>query len=166
MLVVPDKRWLGDAKLNKVEAVIRKTEDTNKFLKRFQLPDHEHRKNQEECTGQVMASADLVKKVLKLNPNLIVLGPPTPYSPIGMAFHWGRDQKYIAGFEQGFLPEFSYTINDERDLPAKFVRGWREVLYRLLKDGALTFRQVLHVFGDAHHCASDLAWRKFVRQFR
>lgn len=147
------------------EAVAKSKQETDSFLARYRLPDQANLADQEARAGQPMWSPELVKRITKLNPNLIVIAP-TPYGPKGIAFHWGRDGKYIVGWETGFVPEFSFVVPDERNLPAKFVRGWREVLHKLIVAKAITLRQALEVFGEAHNITSDVRWKMNIREYR
>ena len=110
--------------------------------------------------------SDLIRRVQKLNPQIYV--QPVSYLPYNtdilvtnLAFRApirGVDT-YLSAFGQGWIREFSIILVDEQDLPCEEVRGWRTVLLRLLKHGALTWEQVRKEFGDSEGMNSE-RWRR------
>lgn len=136
------------------------------MLMRYRLDDHEDLKNAEARMGKQMAHNELIRRVVKLNPNVWAEDSRTHKNGIGFYTTDSEgNKKYLVAFEKGYLPEFSYIIVDRADLPIKEVRGWRTVLLRLLKQGVLTWKQIVDVFEDAYGYNAK-RWQHYTRQHK
>jgi hypothetical protein len=149
------------------EELARIREMSDSHLGQHRLPDQENLKDKQRQVGKAMESSELVAKVKKLNPRLVVedslncRGHASFYhvTPAG-------EKTYTnANFKKGVLPEFSVIETDAADLPIRVQYGWREVLLRLVKARQLSFRQVVRMFGDAE-TVQGLAWRRNIRHLR
>ena len=150
------------------EALQAMWEDTESQIAAYRYPDQDSFKNAEKQTGKGMWSNDLVRKVLKLNSKLFV--EDSVALPGNAAFYTTieGDKKYTnANFKKGFIPEFTIMKCDAADLPVEFIWGWRTVLMRLVKFGALTMRQINKVWGDVHYSdARGKHWAAHMAGFR
>lgn len=166
MLFEINRDKLGDKLLSKEEALLKSFEETDRKLEKFRLDDHEDLKNMEKRLGRPMHSNQLIYYVTRTNPH--VWAEDSINDSNCANFYMAKDGKKtccVAAFEKGFLSEFSFILVDTADLPVKEKRGWRTVLLRLLAAGALTWAQVLEVFGDAHGVNSE-RWRRYTQRYR
>lgn len=165
-MLITEPSHLGDRVLSKEEALLKSFQETDRALQRFRLDDHEHLKDVEARMGKPMLHTDLIRRVLKLNSAIWTEDSNNDSSVVGF---YTRDQEgnkvYLVAFEKGILPEFSFILTDAADLPVKEKRGWRTVLLRLLKQNALSWPQIVAIFGDAHGFASD-RWRAETQRYR
>jgi hypothetical protein len=142
--------------------------DTDLKLQRYRMPDQEAFKDKEKQTGKGMWSNAMIQSVLKLNPKLWC--EDTVAIPGAAGFYWmrGKDKTFTgACFTKGFLPEFSIVNVDAADLPVWPTYGWRFVLVRLVKCGALTYNQINKVWGEVHHNDTrGKYWSLNIREFR
>lgn len=98
--------------------------------------------------GRPMTSAEITKRLLKLNPNLIFersLADPSTmgiYLPDALVTG-GR--KFLMGFEFGYSPEF--TVNGE-DANGRYQekRGWRQIIARLARCGHISLAAAERIF--------------------
>lgn len=118
--------------------------------------------------GSLIHSSELIRRIQKLNANLIVEDSKAVKG--NAAFYWtdGKTKEYTnASFPLGWITEFSVIKTDAADLPVSIKYGWRTVLVRLLKFGVISWQNVLDVFGDVH--VSDYRarhWQANVSGFR
>lgn len=123
-------------------------QQTDKVLQTHRYPDQDSFKNVEKQTSQGMWSHELVAKIRKLNPKLIVQdslnvkGCAAFYKMVGETLTYTN-----ASFRHGFMPEFTIMKADTADLVTDFVYGWRTVLMRLVKSGDLKQAVVDKTFG-------------------
>lgn len=165
MLIVPSPDQLGDKRLSSKEQLLKSFEQTDKGLQRYRLDDHDELKKAEERMGQQMAHNELVRRVCKLNPNIWAEDSLSDANVVGLYTTHKGQKKYLVAFDKGYLPEFSIILTDAADLAIKEKRGWRTVLTRLLKQDALTWEQVMSVFGDAHGKQSK-RWYQNTKRYR
>jgi hypothetical protein len=166
MLIVPSTEFLGDKRLSREERLLKSFEETDRALEKYRLDDHEELKNAEKRLGQQLSHQELIRRVVKLNPQ--VWAEDSNYDKNVVGFYRTNsagEKEYLVAFEKGILPEFSFIFVDAADLPVKEKRGWRTVLHRLLAKGALTWAQVLEIFGDAHGINAT-RWRSNTQRYR
>ena len=149
------------------EELARVREMSDAHLSQNRLPDQDQLKDAAHQLGHPMHSAELIAKVKRLNPHLIVEDSINCRGSAAFYFadHEGVKQPTNAHFRKGILSEFSVVETDAADLPVRVQYGWREVLLRLVRAGQLSLAQVLRVFGDATTVQSN-AWRRSVQKYR
>ncbi len=126
-------------------------------LQTYRMSDHNWFKNFLRRKGDVIHASDLIFRLQKLNPHLIVQNQIN-FPDWGLYIaNLGRIQ-YLSGFGKHWLTEFSWTTVDERDLPVDHQKGWRTVLVELCSKGALTWDQVLMEFGDPLDGFNEERW--------
>lgn len=149
MLIQPDKTKLGDGQLCFREAMIKAHAEDQKFLERYRLDNHEDMKNMVARAGRRMHHSELMRKVLTLEPAIVV--EQQINFPDDLGFYIadvGGVKRYLSSFHKGWSREFSYVLVDHQDLPCEEIRGWRTILFRLLGAGVLSWEQVRKTFGD------------------
>lgn len=149
------------------EELARFREMSDAHLSANRLPNQEELKDAAHQLGKPMHSSDLISKVKKLNPHLIVEDSINCRGSAAFYFadSQGVKQPTNAHFRKGILSEFSVVETDAADLPVRVHYGWREVLLRLVRAGQLSLAQVLRVFGDATTVQSK-NWRRSVQKYR
>ena len=170
------KGGLVDEKLRSSELLQAMHEDTDRMLESQRMPGQKDFTNTEKRTGKGIMSGEFIKRVLKLNRNLVCedsLGWKG-----GAAFYWlktnpkmgEREKKYTSAcFLHGLIPEFTIVKEDAAGLvhSGDITYGWRTVLQRLIAQRALTYAKVREEFGEVEH--SDLRgqnWDTAVRPFK
>lgn len=151
------------------EELLRLWEDTDKMLERQRYEDQADFKNAERQMGKVLHSSELVRRIQKLNPNLIVEDSVAMKGNAAFYLVDKEGKHYTnASFNKGHVPEFTIMTTDAADLPVHYpTYGWRTVLVRLLKFNAITWQQVLSTFGDVHHHDSrGRHWKLNVAAYR
>lgn len=148
-LVETDINELGlNRKLHPEDAVIKFREENNaEAVRQFRRYDPEEFGNAEKALGRRIDPHDLIRRITKLNPLVIVMPGGIP----GHAAVRYPGMEYATGFPVAVpcLPEFSCVVYDERGVDAMEVRGWRDVLKALIKKGAFTLEAVNKEFGIA-----------------
>lgn len=149
------------------ERLLASFEQTDRMLQQYRLDDHEALKNAETRIGKPMLHTELIQRVSKLTHNRVWAEDSRNDSKVS-GFYTVREgvKHFLGAFDKGPLPEFSFILTDSADLPVKEKRGWRTVLVRLLKQGVLTWSQVISGFGDATHSVSSGRWNFNTREFR
>lgn len=101
--------------------------------------------------GRPMTSAEIIKRLEKLNPNLVFERAVSDPSMMGIYLldsrvHGGR--KFLMGFEFGYSPEF--TVNG-KDANGRYQekRGWRQILARLARLGYISLAGAERLFDTA-----------------
>jgi hypothetical protein len=132
-------------------------EQTERDLAPQRFPDQEDFKQAERRMGKRMLHTDFIKRVLSLNKKLIY--EDSKGVKDSGAFYLienrpeGKSKIYTgACFRKGWIPEWTIIKTDAADLPTQdgLTYGWRTVLQRLVQKGAITYRQVVKVFGDVY----------------
>lgn len=127
-------------------------------LERYKIPNQEHLTDPERA-GSKVPFFEIVKVVKQLNPSIWFeearLNPGH-----GGLYRTGTDgqPEFLTAFAMDFLPEFTVVHKDERGLPHKADRGWREVLIMLLKKGAITKQQILKHFSNPSYNVRSEGW--------
>lgn len=136
------------------------------MLDMYRLSDHDWFRDFNRRRGICIHSGDLIYKLQKLNPHIFV------QQQINFPDDWGLYTsaygfiQFLTGFPKGWLTEFSYSIVDERNLPICEKRGWRTVLIYCLMKGAITWEQVLSVFGEPDDGFNDRRWQEITADIR
>lgn len=150
------------------EELLKLWEDTDKMIDGQRYEDQESFKNAEKQMGKLMHSSELVRRIQKLNPDLIVEDSKAVSGCAGFYLVRNGVKEWTnASFRKGHIPEFSIISTDTADLPTKIQYGWRTVLVRLLKCNAISWQQLLDTFGDVH--LSDVRakhWHLNVKSYR
>jgi hypothetical protein len=164
------KGSVGKETMYSGDLLARMYEETNKDLERQRFPDQEDFKKIERRMGKRMIHTEFVKKVLSLNKKLIY-EDSKGCKGSGSFYLVQQGQKIYtnACFRKGWLPEWTTIETDTADLPTRdgLTYGWRTVLQRLVQKKAITYRQVVRVFGDVYR--NDLCgknWALNVGKFR
>ena len=156
-------------RLSPQEQLARNYEDTNERLDRYRLADHDTLKDVSQRMGRVMTHNEFIQRVQKVTHNRVwaedSLSDPT-HMVCGFYFVKDGVKKYVCSFDKGWMPEFSFILTDNADLPVKERRGWRTVLTRLLQLGAITWDEVRSAFGDGLSHATADRWAANTRQIR
>lgn len=149
MLIQPDKSKLGDGNLQDSEAVAKLKEENLRRSSENRIPDQDVLENREAALGHPMLPSELILKLQKLNPKILIEKGGVPGSVAVRYVPPGKTEKvYVTGFPTEYpLPEFSAVVVDEKGLPWKELRGWRSVLLALDQKGLLTREQVKLTFG-------------------
>jgi hypothetical protein len=143
-------------------------EKTDRQINDQRYEDQESFKNAEKQMGKLMHSSELVRRIKKLNPDIIV--EDSKGAPGCAGFYLvrnGAKEWTNASFRKGHIPEFSIISTDTADLPTKIQYGWRTVLVRLLKFNAISWIDLIDTFGDVHFSdARGKHWHLNVQGFR
>jgi len=141
-------------------------EENARKLQAYRYPDQEKFTNVEKQSQGGMWSAELVRRIQKLNPKLIV--QDSKNVPGCAGFYKMVDDELTftnASFRHGFVPQHTIMREDRNGLATEFTYGWSTVLMRLLKTGDLKWNQVCREFG---YIADDRAkqWAAHTSEFR
>jgi hypothetical protein len=166
MLVVNDRRLLNDGNLDFWESMERYTEGTERIKSReYRLYDHDILSNAKIRGGERFHHSEFIQKILDLNPTVWVESLINFPGQLGFFTDVNGKKTYLSAIGSGWLPEFSYMVNDRHELNDTEVRGWRTCLVRLLAWGAVSWEQVLDTFGDSHGFNS-YRWAEATQVFR
>lgn len=161
-----------DAHVRQFECMDELTESNDKLLEKYRLSDQDELSQQEIRTGKMFYFVDFLAKIRKLNIDITVEQSRNFPDSLGlyMQSRITGEYSYLSCVPKDWMPEYSYLILDDRNLPTEEgdtpeVRGWRTVLVHLLKKKALTWPQVRDTFGDAMNFNSK-RWECETQQFR
>ena len=183
MLVVNDRRFLGDTHLDAAENLAKLKEDNAKLTAKHRLPDQDELENAERAWGPQLPYQELIRKVRKLNPAILVVdgseGNVAIYVPKTRkelieesednnptSHSWHRAHKYVSGCPKKPLPEYSTILVDERGRMTRELRGWRSVLIALVKANGITYRQAIEAFGNPETDQRSGRWFQQLKQYR
>ena len=144
--------------------------ETQAKLAPHQFPDQNSYQNADKQLGKGMWHTQLVKRILKLAPDLFVedcIALPECSGFYKMVF--GEKKFTGASFTRGFVPEFSIFKPDNAGqiTSCGITYGWRMVLARLVNSGDLTMNQVVRNFGDVSHSDErGKHWAAKVQRYR
>jgi hypothetical protein len=104
--------------------------------------------------GNPMEWRELVRRMKKLNPSLVIRDGGMPNAIAVYIFRDNHDGDgprltYISGFDKKVLPEYSSVTVDEHGVALHEVRGWRTVMKKLYEQRCCTWEAAIAVFGDA-----------------
>lgn len=135
------------------------------------------RLNPEQQLGRTIHVSDLVKRVQRMNPNLVFQATVRDSSKAGFYVRHKLPDgsmilKLVTGCENGWMPEFSVMVARMEDRPTanatmetavshafEQTRGWRTVLVKLYVAGLVTEAQIEHEFHVSHGRSSAL-WQR------
>lgn len=135
-------------------------------LTRYRASDHDWFADFSRRRGEMMHSSDLIFRLQKLNPHIFV------QSQVNYPEDWGiytsalGRVQFLTGFPKGWLTEFSYAIEDERELPVEEKRGWRTVLIYCVMKGALAFDEAVGEFGEPSDSWNESRWMEVTADIR
>jgi hypothetical protein len=166
---------LGDTHLDATENLAKLKEGNRKLTDKQKIAGQAELENLERAGGPKMPYQELIRKLRKLNLNILVKDSTPGNIAIyvlktrkqfeesaaedagDMTRHqWHKDHKYISGVPTEPLPEYSAVTTDERGRAHREVRSWRSVLIDAVKSGAITYQQANEEFGPA---CGKRAWR-------
>jgi hypothetical protein len=175
MLVVNDRRYLGDSHLDPTENLAKLKENNQKLVERQKMFGQKELEDTERSAGPRMAYQELVRKLQKINLNIVVkdgspgnialyvlktrkeLAESVNEDSGDMTRHaWHKDFKYVTGCPKEPIPEYSTVTTDERGVANRELRGWRSVLIAMVKAKAITYQQAQEEFGPA---VGKRSWR-------
>lgn len=126
-------------------------------LQTYRMSDHDWFKSFLRRKGEAIHASDLIFRLQRLNPHLIVQNQIN-FPDWGLySENLGRIQ-YLSGFGKSWLTEFSWTTVDDRDLPVDHQKGWRTVLVELCSKGAVSWDQIMSEFGDPVDGFNEERW--------
>jgi hypothetical protein len=170
LLIQPDRNELGDGRLNEVESLAKLKEQNNKSAEQFRIPDQDVLENREAALGWPMQPNDLIRRIQKLNPKIVV-EPGGVRNAVAVRYpKLNENGELVKAYVTGFcidmpLPEFSAVVVDARGNPVRELRGWRTILAALVRQKCLTEKQVTLTFGNANGQRAEL-WNKHMQQER
>lgn len=139
---------------------------TEKRLEAYRYPDQVDFTNQVRQNSGGMFSRDLIRKILKLNPKLIVQDSKNAPGCAGFYKMIGSTLTFTnASFRHGFMPKYTLMKEDRAGLATEFTYGWTTVLMRLMKTKDLSYLQVQREFGFIEDDRAKY-WAIHTREFR
>ena len=166
MLIQIDKSELGDKRLNEVENLAKLKEGNLALAAKNKIAGQETLENKDMALGQPMSYQDLIRLLGKINPaiqcsdggvkNAIAVRVPADLED------GTHGLKYVTGFYKEVLPEFSWVSTDEYGRPLRETRGWRTVVLALVKQGVISYRTAVDVFGEPNGQRSG-RWHELLR---
>jgi hypothetical protein len=126
-------------------------QSTDKLLDKFRYPDQKSFTEVEKRYTNGMWSNELVRRILKANPNLFV--EDSRNIPGCAGFYKLVEKKKVAAgrpnasFRHGFMPEATVIKENSDRLATEFIYGWRQVLIRLRRSGDLPDVQFRALWG-------------------
>lgn len=132
--------------------------------------------------GRSYMGTALIKVLSRLNSNLIFERSLADNTKVGIyimkdvrnpqTWSWSRKRVFIVGMEAHINPEYSVIVPQTERVPTdphggekdilkygREIRGWRTVLFRLLKAGLLTEPQIESVFKVSQNNAKSKHWQ-------
>lgn len=170
MLIDPQGNKLGDTNLDFAESLAQKKEETKRIVAAYALPDEDKLTNQEANRGNGLEARELIHRITNIAPQVVIAQGGVPGN---VALYVDRDGKphYVGGFPAtGFIPEHSSIRVDENNLvitdhTRAEIRGWRNVIVRLLEEGVLNWEQAISISGDVENDHA-VRWKKLTQGFR
>jgi hypothetical protein len=183
LLIEPDRNELGDKRLNPEEAVIRERESLLQLAAQKKIGSQAELENPDRSLGPRLQYTDIISRLRKIIPDLVVKegsrGSVALYFPRNRKeleeaqreWEWGKDEffmkyKYVGGFPKNETFEYSHIDIDSSHLPTKEHRGWRSILIALLKQGVVSYSQLVSQFGDVGTDRRGWRWQEQTRQWR
>ena len=119
--------------------------------------------------GQPMAYQDLIRLLKRINSALIFEdGGVKDAIAVRYPGHledgtYGK--RYVTGFYKEVLPEFSCIQSDEHGRATRECRGWRTVLVPIIKQGIISYKDAVDVFGSPEGQRSG-RWKQLLSRER
>lgn len=194
MLVQADINELGDLRLDPKESVAREREKALSMASHKRIYRQDELEDPTRALGPRIQHGEMVRRLKKLIPSLKVLkGSPgnlALYAPRDLGevaeryYEWLQEQeeasyrgrkrqdpfflhhKYVGGFPANELQEFTTIDIDNANLGTKEHRSWRTVLIGLLRQGLVSYREVVKEFGDVGTDRRGWRWNDSTRKWR
>lgn len=166
-VVFPDRNELGDVRLDAKENVAKLKEKIRKQRAKDIVPEQPYLL-MASAVGKPMDWRELVAKLKKLNPNLIMLdGGVKGAIQIRIVdpehAPWEPDTKYVGGFMRGVLTEWDTATTDEWGVAKAPTRGWRSVVLMLLVGGYARKSDADRIFGEVSGNQRSDIWSKKIQ---
>jgi hypothetical protein len=194
MLVQPDIRELGDFRLDPKESVAREREKALAMAARKRIYKQGELEDAQRALGPRIHFEEMIRRLRKLIPSLKVLdgspGNVALYVPrdtgevAARYYEWLQEQeeasargrkrqdffflyhKYVGGFPKLELQEYTTIDIDNANLGTKEHRSWRTVLIGLLRQGVLSYKEVVSEFRDIGTDRRGWRWNDSTRKWR
>jgi hypothetical protein len=169
VLIQMDRNELGDKRLDPKENLAKLKEENRKLAAKSKIKDQSLLENKDMAIGSPMDWHDLVRLLTKMNPALIIEdGGVRNALAVRYPGHledgtYGK--RYITGFYKEVLPEFSCILSDERGRATRECRGWRTVLVPLIRQGIISYKNAVDVFGEPNGQRSG-RWKELLQRER
>jgi hypothetical protein len=166
MLIQPDSTELGDKKLSPEEGLVQLKEGNRKLAEKFKLSGQAMLEDTKMAVGTPMDWHDLVRLLEKMSPHIQCVEGGMA-NAIAVRYPAMQEDgvyglKYITGFYKEVLPEFSSVSTDERGLPVREHRGWRTVVLACIRQGVVSYKDAVDVFGEPSGVRSG-RWHDLLR---
>lgn len=136
------------------------------LLQLYRESDHDWFSNWSRRRGEMIHSSDLIFRLQKLNPHIMVQNQVNFPDDWGLYFTAVGKIQFLTGMPKNWMTEWSYALVDDQNLPTEERRGWRTVLVYLLMKGALTWEDILKEFGEPQDGFNDYRWQQVTADFR
>lgn len=162
-MVEVDPVELTDQRLNPEEAVIKFRAEELKKRERDKPYGQKEMDSPERSAGPRIYYTDLIAKLKKLYPALLVKDG----SPGNVAIYrrkteseiirdgydlsvpgWYNEHVYATGFPKDYIPEWGHYLNDTDGVALHEFRGWRSVLIAMLKANMFSYKDAVAEFGS------------------
>jgi hypothetical protein len=179
-----DSRELGDSRLSWSESNARERESLLKTCAKKKIYGQEELEDPERSGGARLEWRDFLHRLQNCNPGIL----PKDGKPGSVALYVRKRSeelsesdfdpatrpddeffiyhKYVGGFEQEPLPEYSSIGIDSSHLATGEWRGWRSVLLGLIKARVISYREALREFGDPTFDARSTRWFEQTADYR
>lgn len=140
-------------------------------MEKFKIPGQAMLENKEMALGNPMSYQDLIRLLQKMNPAIIcedggVKGAIAVRIPGDLGDGEGTfGKRYVTGFYKEVLPEFSSVNTDDRGTAKRHNRGWRTVVLDLIKQGVVSYKDAVDVFGEPNGQRAG-RWQEILRHKR
>ncbi len=169
-IVLTDSAELGDKRLDPTEALIKiKAENNARAQKQTAIPDQKMMTDRKMAIGTPMPYQSLVYLLKKMSPSLVIedggVRNAIAVRIPGICADGTRGLIYCSGFYKEVLPEFSCVQEDERGRPTRECRGWRTVVLALIRQGHISYKDAVSVFGEPNGIRAG-RWQQLLREQR
>lgn len=166
-VVFPDRRELGDTRLDPKENVAKLKEKIRGDRKKHIVPEQPYLL-MAAAVGKPMDWRELVRKLKKLNPNLLMLDGGVKGAVqiriVDQRHAPGEpDTRYVGGFMKGVLTEWDTATTDQWGVATAPVRGWHTVVLMLLDQGLARKIDADRIFGEVSGNQRSDLWSKKIQ---
>lgn len=166
-VVFPDRHELGDTRLDPKENVAKLKEKITKLRAKDIVPEQPYLL-MASAVGKPMEWRELVRKLKKLNPDLIMLDGGVKNAIQIRVFNpehepWEPDTKYVGGFTKTVLTEWDTATTDQWGVANAPVRGWHTVVLRLIEQGLARKSDADRIFGEVSGNQRSELWGKKIQ---
>jgi hypothetical protein len=166
-IVITDSQELGQKRLDALDNLQKLKEENIRMAAKFKLPGQAMLENAEIAVGKPMAWQDLVRLLQKMNPDIKCVDGGMA-NAIAVRFPAMQEDgvfglKYVTGFYKEVLPEFSHISTDIHGLAVRENRGWRTVVLACIRQGIVSYRDAVDVFGEPDGVRGG-RWHEILRE--